>query len=87
MKSQPAVPRKKPGPKKMALNAGMLTILAQKGLTQDDCAAILKCSVDTIQRNYAAAYNAGLQKCKASLRRKQFEMAMAGDRTMLVRPR
>ena len=62
----------------------MLEALAERGLTQDDCAAVLGISVDTIQRNHRDVYNLGLQKCKASLRRKQFEMALAGNVTMLV---
>jgi hypothetical protein len=53
-------------------------------LTQEDCAAVLKISVDTLQRRYLEPYNAGLQKCKASLRRKQFELAQAGNVTMLI---
>ena len=69
---------------KTAVDLTMLEALAERGLTQDDCAAVLGISVDTIQRNHRDVYNLGLQKCKASLRRKQFEMALAGNVTMLV---
>lgn len=62
----------------------MLEALAERGLTQADCAAVLGCSVDTLQRRYLDVYELGLQKCKASLRRKQFEMALAGNVTMLI---
>ena len=69
---------------KTTVDVTMLEALAERGLTQDDCAAVLGISVDTIQRNHRDVYNLGLQKCKASLRRKQFEMALAGNVTMLV---
>lgn len=69
---------------KITVDVAMLEALAERGLTQDDCAAVLGISVDTIQRNHRDVYNLGLQKCKASLRRKQFEMALAGNVTMLV---
>ena len=72
------------GAPKKILNAGMIQIMAMKGLTQEDIAAVLRCSADTIYRNYAGAFAIGRQKCMSSLRRKQFEMAMKGDRTMLV---
>ena len=77
-------PKKRRGAPPKEVNAGMLTMLAMKGNTQEDCAAILGCSVDTIQRNYRNAYEIGLQKCCASLRRKQVNMAMDGNVTMLV---
>ena len=79
-----AEPVKRRGAPKKVLNAGMIQIMAMKGLTQEDIAAVLGCSADTIYRNYAGAFAIGRQTCMSSLRRKQFEMAMKGDRTMLV---
>ena len=79
-----AEPVKRRGAPKKVLNAGMIQIMAMKGLTQEDIADVLGCSADTIYRNYAGAFAIGRQKCMSSLRRKQFEMAMKGDRTMLV---
>lgn len=79
-----AEPVKRRGAPKKVLNAGMIQIMAMKGLTQEDISAVLGCSADTIYRNYAGAFAIGRQKCMSSLRRKQFEMAMKGDRTMLV---
>lgn len=64
-----------------------LRLLAAFGLTQRECARILECSEDTIQRHYLADYEAGLDTCRASLRRKQFEIAMSGKPgavTMLI---
>jgi len=61
-----------------------LTALAAVGLTQRECEAILDCSEDTIQRNFLKEYDLGKDKCCASVRRKQFELAMAGNPTMLI---
>lgn len=46
--------------------------------------AVLGCSADTLQRRYAAAIEKGRQEGCASLKRKQFELAMAGNATMLI---
>ena len=84
-KPNSAAASKKPvGAPPKALNAGMITMLAMKGNTQEDIAAILGCSVDTIQRNYRHAYEVGLQKCCASLRKKQVKLALDGNVTMLI---
>ena len=72
------------GRPKLELSETAISALAERGLTQEDCAAVLGCSVDTIQRRYLAVYNTGFTKAKASLRRKQFEMAIGGNVTMLV---
>ena len=68
----------------MEIDTKLLEALAERALTQADCAAVLGISVDTIQRRYLAVYEAGLQKAKASLRRKQFELAQGGNVTMLI---
>ena len=62
----------------------LLRKLAAVGLTIKECAVMLSCSHDTIQRNYLEDYNAGLDECRASLRRKQFELAIKGSVTMLI---
>jgi hypothetical protein len=54
------------------------------GLTQKEVGALLGCSPDTIQRRYSDAYYEGLETAKGSLRRKQYELAMAGNSTMLI---
>lgn len=63
-----------------------LELMAEMGLTQKECAALLECSVDTIQRNYQTEYEEGVERCKGSLRRKQYELATAGkgNVTMLI---
>lgn len=61
-----------------------LELLASFGLTTREIAAVLDVSPDTIERNYAETLAWGVNKCRASLKRKQWEMAMAGNVTMLI---
>lgn len=70
--------------KKTIIDEAKLELLASLGLTQPEMAAVLDCSEDTLQRNYAEVMRIGLNKCRASVRRKQFELAMAGNATMLI---
>ncbi len=53
-------------------------------LTQEEIAAVCDCSIDTIQRNYKAAWTRGQVMMKASLKRRQFQVAMGGHVTMLI---
>lgn len=58
--------------------------LASLGLTTAEIASVLECSPDTLERNFKDEMAEGKEKCKASVRRKQFELAMAGNPTMLI---
>lgn len=69
---------------KKKVDREMLMALAERGLTQGEIAAVLKVSIDTIQRRYHNDFIQGAEKARASLRRKQFEVAMAGNPTMLI---
>lgn len=66
------------------VDATELVKLASVGLTQKECAFILGCSDDTIQRRYFEAYEEGVAICTSSLRRRQYELAMAGNITALI---
>ena len=72
-----------PRPRKQ-IDEEMLRQLASLGLTSDECAVVLGCSKDTIERRYMPALLDGRHKRNASLRRKQFEIAMSGNATMLI---
>lgn len=52
--------------------------------TDEEIAAVLDVSADTLTRRFAEALKRGRQVGKKSLRRKQFQLAMKGDRTMLI---
>lgn len=66
------------------LNAAQITKLAKYGLTQEEMADFFNVSVDTIARNYAEAYKKGRAALCESLKRKQVQLALKGDKTMLV---
>ncbi len=66
------------------INEDKLRTMAGMGLTQRECAVLLDCNVETIRTGHAIAYEAGKAQFSASIRRKQFEMAMKGNPTMLV---
>jgi hypothetical protein len=63
--------------------------LAQLGATHLDMARFLDCGLTAIadrlaKPEFAQAYERGLGNLHMSLKRKQVEMALAGDRTMLI---
>ena len=58
--------------------------LASKGLTVQEIAAFENVSHDTITRRFASALEKGRLLCNASLRRKQVELALEGNATMLI---
>jgi hypothetical protein len=58
--------------------------LASLGLSNAEIAAVLDVSPDTIERNYRETLDWGRNKRNASLRRKQYEVAMSGNPTMLI---
>jgi len=72
-----ARPRKK-------LDPEMITSLSAIGCTVEQIGVILKCSKDTLERRFAACIKEGRENGNKTLLKKQFELAMAGDRTMLI---
>ena len=69
---------------------GELEKLGLMHCTQAECAAFFGVAAETMCRvlkrsaAHRDAYERGLQKGKLSIRRKQYELAMAGDKTMLI---
>jgi len=49
-----------------------------------EMASCLDCSVDTLERRFADRIKTAREKGKMSLRRKQFEVALNGDKAMLI---
>lgn len=62
----------------------LVTKLASFGLVTEEIAAVAGCSKDTIERRFMPEMEIGRQKRNASLRRKQFEVAMKGNTGMLI---
>jgi len=58
--------------------------LASFSLTNSEIAQALKTSPDTLERRFHNDLIKGREKAKASIRRKQFEIATAGNVTMLI---
>jgi hypothetical protein len=61
-----------------------LKLLAQIGCTQEEMAAALGCSVDTLKRNFAEPIKTGGLLFKVSVRREQMRLLKAGNATMGV---
>ncbi len=58
--------------------------LAKINCSYAEMAAVLDCNVSTLQRRFAQAIKKGRQQGTASLKRKQYERAMAGHVGMLI---
>lgn len=66
------------------LDESQIFELAAINCSMAEIASVMDCSPDTLQRRYAAVIEKGRDKCKMSLKRKQFEIAMGGNVTMLI---
>jgi hypothetical protein len=82
-KKKPAE-RKGAGRPRIVLDEEQIKALAGIHCSLAEMAAVMDCSVSTLSRNYAEAIEKGRENGKASLKRKQFELAMKGDRVMLI---
>lgn len=58
--------------------------LAAIGCTHEEIASVVGCSTDTLVRRFLDVIEEGRSQGKSSLRRKQWEMAINGNVTMLV---
>lgn len=58
--------------------------LAAIHCTNEEIAAALGCSADTLTRRFADRIKKGKARGRASLRRKQWELAQKGNATMLI---
>lgn len=58
--------------------------LAAINCSYAEMAAVLDCDESTLTRRFAQVIQKGRAQMRMSLKRKQYEVAMTGDRTMLV---
>jgi hypothetical protein len=77
------------GRKQVVIDTEQVEKLAQLGATQVEMARFLDVAHSTLeyklqQPEFRQAYERGLGNLHMSLKRKQVEMALAGDRTMLI---
>ena len=77
-------PRRPTGRPRKKVDATLVEELAKIMASRAEIAAIAGCSVSTLDRRFDAAIKKGNDYAKASIRRRQFECAMAGNVTMLI---
>ena len=77
-------PRRATGRPRKRVDAKLIEELAKIMASRAEIAAIAGCSVSTLDRRFDAAIKRGNDHAKASIRRRQFECAMAGNVTMLI---
>jgi len=58
--------------------------LAMIQCTMSEIAAVMDCSVDTLERRFADVIKKGQEQGKCSLRRAQYKKAMEGNPAMLI---
>ena len=58
--------------------------LTEKGLTVEEIASFVECAESTIYRNFARALKEGRILRDSGLRKKQVELALGGNATMLI---
>lgn len=66
------------------VDGGMVEKLAGIGCTVQEIGAVVGCSPDTINRRFAGELDKGRENGKTRLRKKQTEIALKGNVTMLI---
>lgn len=89
--AKPKVKKKhEPGSNKRVFDLGQVEALGAIQCTYEELGAVLGCSADTIadrmknEPAFSEAYKKGIEGGKASVKRKQFEMAKGGHPTMSI---
>ena len=77
-------PTNKVGRPKLDIDPEMVEKLAGIGCPNSEIAAVVGCSVATLDRNFAEVMHKGRENVKTRLRRKQIELALAGNVTLLI---
>lgn len=72
-----------PNPK-ANIDAAQVEALSRIGCTQDEIAAVLKCTARTLRNRFSNEMKSGREQMKMSLRRWQYEKAKDGNVTMLI---
>lgn len=76
-------PKNKPY-RKAPIDEVLLVNLAKIHCSLEEMASCLNCSVDTLTRRYADVIKRAQDEGKKGLRRKMFELALNGDKVMLI---
>jgi len=74
----------KTGRPRKQIDSDQVRNLAQIGCTELEMTTVLKCSARTLRRRFGRTIKEGRERLKVSLRRRQYEVAMRGNATMLI---
>lgn len=69
---------------RLNINPEQVTALASIGCTEIEVATVLDCSAKTIHRRFVHNFQQGKANLKTKLRKKQVEMALAGNVSLLM---
>lgn len=69
---------------KLEISEKQVMELASINCSYAEMAAVLDCDESTLTRRFAQVIQKGRANMRMSLKRKQYEVAMGGDRTMLI---
>lgn len=70
--------------KRKEINLKLLEKLAEINCSYEEMSSIMEVDESTLSRNYAQVIKKGRDKGKMSLKRKQWEVAMSGNVSMLI---
>ena len=76
--------KKKTGRPPMQLDVRQIRELASILCTNEEIAAVMGCSPDTLERRYSEIIKTAKESGKCSLRRAQWKAAIGGNATMLI---
>ena len=76
--------KKGPGRPRLELDERQIHELASFNCSLDEIAAVMNCDVKTLTSNYSQVIEKARGTGKQSLKRKQWEVAMSGNVTMLI---
>lgn len=84
MKKDNMLEQTKLGRPKKEVDGKLVKDLASIFCTMNEIAAVVGCSVDTLERRYAEALKRGRETAKSSLRRLQWKAAKKGNTSILI---
>lgn len=82
--TKPPATKPKLGRPPLQLDEKIIAGLARIDCTMIEIAAVVGCSVDTLERHFAEVIEKNRKDGHASIRRQQYKLAMAGNPTMLI---
>ena len=69
---------------RLKINPDQVSALASIGCTEEEMASVLDCSTKTLKRRFVQNIQQGRSNLRTKLRKKQIEIALSGNVTMLT---